>query len=96
MAKKVTRILFNVNFYDRGEVKYAAGKHYPVTAQTQSCVLAGSAEEVQVDMPAEQAAAETEAAVTALAAERGSSATAEAAAARGGDAGTQNAEGSGI
>lgn len=47
---KTTRILFGVNFYEVGEVKYAAGQHYPVTEETSRNVLAGFAEQIEVDM----------------------------------------------
>src|SRR5260221_8659654 len=47
---KVARILFNTNYYELGEVKYAKGQHYPPTPETRTRVLAGDAEEIQVDM----------------------------------------------
>lgn len=83
---KVQRVKFNANYYDSGKVKYAQGEHYPKTAQTDSCVLAGHAEYLDVDMPREDAAAEQKAAEEKLAAEREPTTKAEAAAARGGDA----------
>lgn len=96
MAKQVTRIKFLVNYYDRGEVKYAAGQHYPVTDQTETCVLAGHAEEVKVDMPTDQAKSEAKEAAAKLEEEREATSTAEANAAKGGDAGTQGATGQGV
>jgi hypothetical protein len=47
---KVKRVLFNLDFYESGIEKYTKGKHYPVTEQTESCVLAVLAEYVEVDM----------------------------------------------
>lgn len=59
---KVKRILFNTNYYELGEVKYAKGQHYPVTDETQTRVKAGDAEPIDADMdPAEAAADKTEA-----------------------------------
>lgn len=59
---KVKRILFNTNYYELGEVKYAKGTHYPVTDETQTRVKAGDAEPIDIDMdPGEAAADKTEA-----------------------------------
>ncbi len=83
---KVQRVLFNTNFYNSGIVKYAKGEHYPKTEQTDSCVLAGHAEYVDVDMPQEDAEQEQKEAVDKLAAERRATTEAQAAVERGGDA----------
>lgn len=90
---KVTRIKFNTPYYELGIVKYKAGEHYPVTPQTSSCVVAGHAETVEVDMKPQQAVDEQEAATAALTVAREATVEAEANAAKGGDAGTQGAEG---
>jgi hypothetical protein len=58
MLKKTDRILFNTNYYELGEVKYAAGKHYPVTPETQTRVKAGDAELVNVEMDVAVASSE--------------------------------------
>lgn len=83
---KVARVLFNTNYYELGVVKYAKGEHYPVTPETRTRMLAGDAEEVQVDMDPKEASAETKAAADALAEERKATVDAEAAVRRGGDA----------
>jgi len=83
---KVQRVLFNTHFYDAGVVKYAKGEHYPKTEQTDSCVLAGHAEYVDVDMDQDDAAQEQKAADDKLAAERRPTTEAQAAVERGGDA----------
>lgn len=83
---KVQRVLFNTNYYESGVAKYEKGKHYPVTAETETRILAGNAEKVEVDMSRELAADEQAAAAARLAAEREPTTKAEAAAARGGDA----------
>jgi len=83
---RVQRVLFKDNFYDSGVIKYAEGKHYPKTAQTESLVLAGHAEHLEVDMPKEDAVREQNAADKDLAIERRRTIKAEEDEARGGDA----------
>jgi hypothetical protein len=83
---RVQRVLFNDTFYDSGIVKYAEGKHYPKTAQTESLVLAGHAKYLDVDMPKEDAVREQNAADKDLAIERKRTIKAEEDEARGGDA----------
>ena len=57
MAKgKVKRIKFNLTFFDVGVPKWEAGKHYPVTEDTQRQVKAGIAEEIEVDAAAAEQA----------------------------------------
>ena len=48
MAKKIKRILFNATYFDSGLPKWEAGKHYPVSEDTQRQVTAGIAEEIEV------------------------------------------------
>ena len=67
---KVDRVRFNVNYYELGQVKYAAGTHYPVTEETKTRVAAGDAEQISVDMDPDIAAAEETAAEAEVAAER--------------------------
>jgi hypothetical protein len=86
MAKKVKRILFNTNYYESGVAKYEKDKHYPVTAETSTRVLAGDAVQVEVDMDPVDAAAEEAEAKARLDAERRATTDAEAAVLRGGDA----------
>jgi hypothetical protein len=52
---KVKRALFNSTFYDSGKPLYEEGKHYPITEQTHSCVLARHAEIVEVEMDSQPA-----------------------------------------
>ena len=78
---KTKRHLFNTNFYQLGEVKYAAGQHYPVTAETTQRALAGDAEEITVDLPADEVREESAEAQAALEAERAQTLAAEAEAA---------------
>lgn len=56
---KIKRVLFNQNFYEVGEVKYAAGQHYPVNEETARCVVAGTADNVEVDMKIDAIEAKT-------------------------------------
>lgn len=79
--KPVDRILFNTNYYESGEVKYAAGKHYPVTPETETRVKAGDAEKLTVDMEVADVAAEDSEAKAKLERERQASSEAEAEAA---------------
>ena len=44
------RVEFHGSFYDSGVEKYAAGKHYPKTPETESQVEAGNAQLVTVEM----------------------------------------------
>jgi hypothetical protein len=60
--KKTKRVLFSVNYYEQGVVKYAAGSHYPVTEETARRIIAGDAEEVEVTMAPDVADAQAEAA----------------------------------
>lgn len=83
---KVQRVLFNTNYYESGVAKYEKGKHYPATQETETRILAGDAEKVEVDMARDAAAEEQAGAEAKLAAERKATSGAEAAAARGGDA----------
>jgi hypothetical protein len=76
--KPVDRILFNTNYYELGEVKYAQGKHYPVTPETQTRVKAGDAEPVTVEMDVADATAEDGEAKAKLERERQATAEAEA------------------
>lgn len=83
---KVQRVLFNTNYYESGVAKFEKGKHYPVTDETKTRILAGDAELADVDMSREAAAEEQAAAQAKRAAELDATTKAEAAAARGGDA----------
>lgn len=42
-------VKFPVDFYDTGEVKFAAGQYYPLNSETQSLVNTGFAELVGTD-----------------------------------------------
>lgn len=46
MAK---RIKFINTYHDAGKPKYVAGKHYPKTPETHSQVIAGNAEEIDLE-----------------------------------------------
>lgn len=83
---KVKRALFLTPYYELGAVKYEKDKNYPRTSQTDTCVLAGHATNVEVEMKQDVADEEQAAADAKLAAVNKSSREAEAAAARGGDA----------
>lgn len=48
-------IKFNATFYDVGVPKYEAGKHYPVTEETQRQVTAGIAEEIDAYVDTDEA-----------------------------------------
>ena len=63
---KVKRAEFLATFYEAGHPKYEAGKHYPLTQETKSQIVAGAAKEVTVDMDADAHAAEEKAASDAL------------------------------
>jgi hypothetical protein len=74
---KITRIKFNTNYMESGEVKYAKGEHYPKTPETTAQAMQGHAEEIEVDMEKETATAEAKAAAAKLAGERADTAAAE-------------------
>lgn len=74
---KVERAHFHVNFYERGQVKYAAGKHYPVTDETKSRAVAGDAEIKSIEVDADEHEAELAAAHARLKGERKSTHEAE-------------------
>ena len=65
---------FNTDFFELGEVKYAAGKSYKVTEETTRCVAIGIAEPVNVnvkeaiDVPDSVGAADEQAALAKAAA----------------------------
>jgi hypothetical protein len=59
---KVERARFHATFYERGQPKYEAGKHYPVTPETESQIVAGNAKKESVEMDADEHAAESESA----------------------------------
>jgi hypothetical protein len=63
---KVERVHFHGSFYDSGVAKYEAGKHYPVTAETESQVKAGNAEIITVELDEAEHEAEHAAAHAAL------------------------------
>lgn len=46
----IRRAQFFVNYYERGRVKYAQGRDYPVTDQTRSQLMAGNAALVSHDV----------------------------------------------
>lgn len=48
-------IKFNTTFYDVGVPKYEAGKHYPVTEETQRQVAVGIAEEIDAYVEIDEA-----------------------------------------
>lgn len=61
----VQRVRFLFNCHAAGVVKYAAGSHYPVTHETKSQALQGSAVLEDVEMDAAQHASELAAAIAA-------------------------------